>query len=131
MRAERFWQDLLRKKGNVEMIFETNVTEIRGETRIDDIVLDKEYQGSNLLKTDGVFVEIGLTPNTEFLKTMGVELDEHGYVKVSADQSASLEGVFAAGDATTSSNHFRQIVTAASEGAIAANGILQRIQKGV
>jgi thioredoxin reductase (NADPH) len=61
---------------------------------------------------------------------MGVELDDLGYVKVSADQSTNMKGVFAAGDATTSSNRFRQIVTAASEGAIAANSILQYIQKG-
>lgn len=129
MRAEKFWQDLLRKKENVEMIFETNITEIKGETRIDDLILDKPYQGSGMLKTDGIFVEIGLTPNTDFLKSVGVELDEQGYVKVSPDQSTNIEGLFAAGDATTSSNRFRQIVTAASEGAIAANGILQRMQK--
>lgn len=131
MRAEKFWQDLLKKKENVEIIFETNITEITGETRIDDLVLDKEYQGSNLLKTDGLFVEIGLTPNTEFLKDMGVELDEQGYVTVSPNQSTNMAGVFAAGDATTSSNHFRQIVTAASEGAIAANSILQHLQRSV
>lgn len=131
MRAEKFWRDLLAKKENVEIIFETNITEIRGEARIEHLVLDTEYQGSDLLKTDGVFVEIGLTPNTGFLKAMGADLDEHGYVRVASDQSTSIEGLFAAGDATTSSNRFRQIITAASEGAIAANGILQRIQKGM
>jgi thioredoxin reductase (NADPH) len=130
LRAEKFWKNLLAKKENVEMIFETNITEIKGETRIDNLVLDTEYQGSHLLKTDGLFVEIGLTPNTGFLKNMGVEVDEQGYVKVSADQSTNIRGLFAAGDATTSSNHFRQIVTAASEGAIATNSILQYIQKG-
>lgn len=129
MRAENFWKELLVKKENVEIIFETNITEIKGETRIDDLVLDREYQGSNLLKTDGIFVEIGLTPNTGFLKDMGADLDEHGYVHVAPDQSTNIEGLFVAGDATTSSNRFRQIVTAASEGAIAANGILQRLQK--
>jgi thioredoxin reductase (NADPH) len=130
MRAEKFWKDIIQKKENIEIIFETNVTEIKGETRIDNLVLDKDYQGSNLLKTDGLFVEVGLTPNTAFLKNIGVGLDEHGYVNVSADQSTDVKGIFSAGDATTSSNHFRQIVTAASEGAIAANSILQYIQKG-
>jgi thioredoxin reductase (NADPH) len=130
LRAEKFWQDLLKKKENVEMLLETNVMEIKGETRIDNLVLDKEYQGSNELTTDGLFVEIGLTPNTGFLKNMGVEVDEQGYVKVSTDQSTNIQGLFAAGDATTASNYFRQIVTAASEGAIAANSILQYIQKG-
>ncbi len=131
MRAEQFWQDLLAKKTNIEMIFETNITEIKGENRIDNLVLDKEYQGTNLLKTDGLFVEIGLTPNTGFLKSLGVTLDEQGYVQVMPDQATTIPGVYAAGDATTASNHFRQIVTAASEGAIAANSILQYLQRGV
>ncbi|MDD5083814.1 MAG: FAD-dependent oxidoreductase [Candidatus Moranbacteria bacterium] len=130
MRAEKFWKDLVQKKENVEVIFETNIVEIKGETRIDDLVLDKAYQGSKTLKADGLFVEIGLTPNTAFLKDMGVGLDEQGYVKVSPDQSTNIQGLWAAGDATTSSNHFRQIVTAASEGAIAANSILQHLQRG-
>lgn len=129
MRAEKFWQDALAKKENVSMLFETNVVEIQGETRIDNLVLDREYQGSNLLKTDGLFVEIGLIPNTEFLKSMGVEADEAGYVKIASDQSTSIEGVWAAGDATTGSNRFRQIVTAAAEGAIATNSISQYLQK--
>lgn len=129
MRAEKFWQDMLQSKENVELIFETNVTEIKGETRIDDLVLDKEYQGSNLLKTDGLFVEIGLIPNTDFLKSIGVELDELGYVKVGIDQSTNVPGLWVAGDVTTSSNRFRQIITAASEGAIATNSILQYSQK--
>lgn len=123
LRAEKFWQNILSQKENVEMVFETNIIEIQGEMRIDNLVLDKEYNGSNLLQTDGVFVEIGLTPNTGFLKELGVALDEQGYVMVTPDQATNIVGVWAAGDATTSSNHFRQIITAASEGAIAANSI--------
>ena len=129
MRAENFWKNLLQKKENIEMIFETNILEIQGEHRVDALRLDKEYKGSDLLSTDGVFVEIGLTPNTAFLKDIGVSLDEHGYVQVAQDQSTNISGIWAAGDATTSSNFFRQIVTAASEGAIATNSILQYLQK--
>lgn len=129
MRAEKFWQDLLAKKNNVEMIFETNALRIEGENRIDALVLDRPYRESDSLKTDGLFVEIGLIPNTGFLKEMGAALDANGYVQVSADQSTNIFGLWAAGDATTSSNHFRQIITAASEGAIAANSILQHLQK--
>lgn len=130
LRAEKFWQNMLSQKENVEMIFETNITEIQGETRIDNLMLDKEYNGSNLLQTDGLFIEIGLTPNTGFLKELGVELDDQGYVKVTSDQATNVAGVWAAGDATTSSNHFRQIITAASEGAIAANSVSRSLQKG-
>jgi thioredoxin reductase (NADPH) len=130
LRAEKFWQNMLSQKENVEMIFETNITEIQGETRIDNLVLDREHNGSNLLQTDGLFVEIGLTPNTGFLKDLGVALDEQGYVIVTPDQATNIVGVWAAGDATTSSHYFRQIITAASEGAIAANSVSRALQKG-
>lgn len=129
MRAEKFWQDLLAKKSNVEMIFENTVQEIQGENRIDALVLGKSYKENIMLQTDGLFVEIGLIPNTLFLSSIGVECTESGYIKVDQDQSTSIDGIWAAGDATTSSNYFRQIITAASEGAIAANSILQYLQK--
>ena len=129
MRAEKFWQDLLVKKENIEMIFESNIQEIQGENRIDGLVLDKPYKESSLLQTDGLFVEIGLTPNTAFLTSIGIEMTENGYIKIAQDQSTNIEGIWAAGDATTGSNYFRQIITAASEGAIAANSILQYLQK--
>lgn len=129
MRAEKFWQDLLAKKPNVEMVLNTNVKEIRGEMKVQELLLDNPHQGNETLKTDGVFVEIGLIPNTQLLKSVGVNTDEYGYVQVSPGQETSVEGVWAAGDATTNSNRFRQIVTAAAEGAIAANSILQYLQR--
>ncbi len=129
MIAEKFWQNLLAKKPNVEILYEANVKEITGEFKVESVLLDRDYQGKNSLATDGVFIEIGLLPNTNFLASLGVELDAYGYVKVSADQSTAVKGIWAAGDATTGSNFFRQIVTAASEGAIAANSILQYLQQ--
>jgi thioredoxin reductase (NADPH) len=130
MRAEKFWQDLLAKKENVEMLFETNVKEIRGQGKVEELALDKPYQGGDALKADGIFVEIGLIPNTGLLNGLGVEMDEYGYIKVSPGQETNVKGLWAAGDATTESNKFRQIVTAAAEGAIAANSILQHLQRG-
>jgi thioredoxin-disulfide reductase len=126
--AEQFWQSALAQKDNVTILLETNALEISGEMRVENIFLDKPFQGNKTLLVDGVFVEIGLTPNTKFLKACGAELDEQGYVKVDTDQSTTLAGLWAAGDATTSSNYFRQIVTAASEGAIAAHSIAKFLQ---
>lgn len=129
MIAEKFWQDVLAKKPNVEILYTANVKKINGEHRVESVLLDRIHQESDRLVTDGVFIEIGLLPNTNFLTSLGVELDAYGYVKVMPDQSTVVKGVWAAGDATTGSNSFRQIVTAASEGAIAANSILQYLQK--
>jgi thioredoxin reductase (NADPH) len=130
MRAEKFWQDLLMKKTNVEVLYETNVKEIQGQTKMEGVLLDKSYRGSETLKADGIFIEIGLIPNTELVKGTGVETDEQGYIKVSPAQETNVPGIWAAGDTTTESNRFRQIVTAAAEGAIAANSILQYLQRG-
>jgi NADH-dependent peroxiredoxin subunit F len=68
---------------------------------------------------DGVFVQIGLVPNTEWLKG-AVEMSRHGEIIVDARGQTSLPGVFAAGDATTVP--FKQIIIAAGDGAKAALG---------
>jgi len=129
MIAEKFWQDLLRSKKNVKMIFETSVKEIQGSAKLETLLLDRPFEGNEKLSVDGIFVEIGLAPNTKLLADAGATLDAHGYVETAPDQSVGVPGLFAAGDITTNSNHFHQIVTAASEGAIAAKGILDYLQR--
>lgn len=129
MIAEKFWQDLLLSKKNVKVIFGTNVKEIRGSGKMETLLLDVPFEGSETLAVDGLFVEIGLSPNTKLLADIGAKLDEHGYAETLADQSVGVPGVWAAGDITTNSNRFCQIVTAASEGAVAAKSILDYLQR--
>lgn len=129
MIAEHFWQNLLRSKKNVTIILETNVREIRGGARLETLFLDRAFEGKNELSVDGLFVEIGLLPNTKLLSAVGAKLDRAGYVETMPDQATTVPGVWAAGDITTNSNRFAQIVTAASEGAIAAKSILEYLQK--
>ncbi|MEI8103652.1 MAG: FAD-dependent oxidoreductase [Candidatus Moraniibacteriota bacterium] len=129
MLAERFWQESLAKLPNVEILYETNVTAIEGENKVEHVQLDKPYKESTALAVDGVFIEIGLKPNTQLVDTLGIEKDTYGYIVTEADQSTSLENLWAAGDITTNSNRFHQIVTAASEGAIAVNSILTHLQR--
>ncbi|QQR77778.1 MAG: NAD(P)/FAD-dependent oxidoreductase [Candidatus Moraniibacteriota bacterium] len=129
MIAEKFWQDLLLSKKNVKVIFGTNVKEIQGNGKMETLLLDVPFEGSETLAADGLFVEIGLSPNTKLLADIGAKLDEHGYAETLADQSVGVPGVWAAGDITTNSNRFCQIVTAASEGAVAAKSILDHLQR--
>ncbi len=129
MIAERFWQNLLFSKENVSVIFETEIKEIRGNKTLETLVLTKAHEGGENLSVDGLFVEIGLLPNTKMLSSLGAKLDRFGYVETEPDQSVGIPGLFAAGDITTNSNRFRQIVTAASEGAIAAKSIHEYLQK--
>jgi thioredoxin reductase (NADPH) len=69
------------------------------------------------IKTDAVFVAVGLAPQTEFLKNT-IELDENGYIITDENLCTSKDGVFAAGDCRV--KELRQMITAASDGAIAA-----------
>jgi thioredoxin reductase (NADPH) len=129
MRAELFWQQSLAKLPNVEVVYGTQVEEILGTNRVEGVKLSKAYQESLILPTDGVFIEVGLMPNTQVIEGLKVKKDAHGYIVTHPDQSTSLPGLWAAGDITTNSNHFHQIVTAASEGAIATNSILTYFQR--
>jgi thioredoxin reductase (NADPH) len=68
--------------------------------------------------TDGVFVFVGLKPNTQFLQTTAIELDEIGFVKSNGRLETSMRGVFVAGDVRSGAT--MQIATATGEGATAA-----------
>ncbi|PLX21669.1 hypothetical protein C0584_02010 [Candidatus Parcubacteria bacterium] len=123
IRAEHFWQKTIAANPKIEIINNTNVLEIKGSMMLEELVLDNEYQGSKNLKVNGLFVEIGLDPNVELIEDLDVDLNYEGFIKIRPDGKTSLPGLWAAGDITDGSNSFRQIVTAASEGAIAADSI--------
>lgn len=126
--AEPVWLDKVAANPKIEVIRNTNVIEIKGEQKVEKVILDKAYNDENHLDVDGVFVEIGSDPGVELARTLEVEIDEQGYIKVNADMSTNVSGVFAAGDITTGSNKFRQILTASAEGAVAANGAYKTLK---
>ncbi|MFY9514508.1 MAG: alkyl hydroperoxide reductase subunit F [Rubrivivax sp.] len=104
---------------NVEVHTNAQTTEISGDGQKVNGLLWKDRASGSEHRVDlaGVFVQIGLVPNTEFLKGR-VELSKFGEIIVDAKGATSLPGVFAAGDATTTP--YKQIVIAAGEGAKAA-----------
>lgn len=121
LRAEPIWIEEVLNNPKIEVIYKTNIIEILGDgTKVTGVKLDKTYQGSARLTLDGVFIEIGGIPGTQLVKQLGVDLDEAGFVKVKPDMSTNISGVFAAGDIVNVTGEFQQIVTAASEGAMAA-----------
>ena len=127
-RAKPAYVDLARKNERIESILDTNVIEARGEGKLEEIVLDKPFDGQDVLRVDGLFIEIGFMPETTLSKGLGLKYDENGYIIIGKDQSTNVPGVFAAGDITNGSNRFAQLVTAASEGSIAAEGAFRYIQ---
>jgi len=129
LRAEKFWVDAIEKNPKIEVIYNTNVKEIRGEQKVESLLLDSPYKKSDTLNVDGIFIEAGFDPDTDLVKNLNVELDEEGYIRIDPDGKTTEKGIWAAGDITDGSNKFKQIVTAASEGAIAANSIQQFLRK--
>lgn len=81
---------------------------------------DRSTGEEHTVPLEGVFVQIGLVPNTDWLTGSGVDLNGHGEIVVDEAMRTSLPGVYAAGDCTTS--HFKQIIVAEGEGALAALG---------
>lgn len=130
LRAEPIWADQLNQSGKIEVLLETNIKEIKGETVVERASLDKPYRGQNGLKVDGVFIEIGLIPAVGLTKTLEVKLDEKGYIIAGPNGETNIKGVFAAGDlaAFPGMMNFRQIITSAAEGAIAAAGVYKFLQ---
>ncbi len=132
VRGEEFngeiaWVDLVNKNEKIEVLFKTQVKELRGETKLTEIVLDKNGE-EKVMSLDGLFVEIGTDPDNFLSDQLGVETDKK-FLKVNQAQKTNIDGVWAAGDLTTNSNFFRQVITACSEGAIAAYDIFSYLQK--
>ena len=110
----------LEQKENVEIIRNAKVQEITGNGKVEILLLDT----GTALNIQGVFVAIGMIPQTEAVKNL-VALDESGYIKAGEDGVTSVPGFFVAGDVRT--KELRQIITAAADGANAANSAIQYI----
>jgi thioredoxin reductase (NADPH) len=119
LRSEPVWTDRVLANKKIEVIYNTNITEIRGDAKVTALKLDQPYQGSDELKTDGLFIEIGHLPQAALATQLGVTTDEDGYIKISIDGSTNVKGIYAAGDITTGSNKVQQIPTAMGEAVVA------------
>ena len=157
MRAEPVNLDHVEAAKNVEFVYNTKPVEIVGTIRVTGLRLvnsvgsqskvaagsdslnqvgsnSKNLVGSaspesdeRLLEVDGVFVEIGSTPVTRIVEGLGVEL-ENGYIKVDKEGRTNVAGLFAAGDGTN--NPFKQTITAAADGSIAAKTAYNFVRLG-
>jgi len=118
IRAEEvLLEDLRRTKA--EFLLNTEVTEIKGDRTVKSVtVLDNKTNEKREIETDGVFIQIGEVPNSDFAKEAGVQVDEYGYISVNSQQMTNIQGVYAAGDVTV--NPVKQIGTAVGQAIVAA-----------
>lgn len=113
--GEKILQDKLKQKVNVEVITNSVVSKIIGDDKLDKIII-KNGKKENEIIVDGMFISIGLMPQSDFLKGI-IDLDKFNYA-VSFDTKTKIDGIFVAGDIRT--KPFRQITTAVNDGTTSA-----------
>ena len=115
-RGEEKTVDLLKEKSNIEFIYNSNVTKLNGKKMLESIEITNNENEKRELNLDGLFIAVGQTPKNEIFANI-VEL-ENGYIKSEDGVHTNVPGIYVAGD--TRVKMLRQLVTATSDGAIAA-----------
>ncbi len=115
-------QDKVMKIPSVEILWNTTISEIEGEKKVDGLKIKQDGQDRDL-DVQGLFIYAGRKPKTGFLEGVEMERDDRGFIITSGKMETSIGGVYAAGDIRK--KYLRQVITAASDGAIAATAAAQ------
>ncbi len=124
LRAAGALQKQLFALDNVELVWDSNVTEIHGEGKVEEIMVRHQSGLEVALPVSGIFIAVGIVPESGLYQGL-CELDAGGYVAADESCAASTPGLFAAGDVRTKA--LRQVVTAAADGANAVHSVEQYI----
>ncbi len=125
-KAEETLIDDVKSKDNIEIIYNSNVIEIIGEDKLEGIIIKDSENNTKNINISGLFIAVGRVPENENFRKL-INLDESGYVVSDENCHTNVEGVFVAGD--TRVKELRQLVTATSDGAIAASEAIKYINK--
>jgi len=122
LKADAVLQDKLHSLSNITIILNAETKEITGANdKVNALVYTDSTTGeSKTVELEGVFIQIGLVPNTDWLKDSGVKLSTYNEIEINSHGSTNVDGVFAAGDVTTIP--YKQIIIAMGEGSKAALG---------
>ncbi len=127
LKADKVLIDKLAERNNIKVMTNVATTEIYGEDFTKGLKYkDRANDSINELSIDGVFIEIGLTPNSEFSKNL-VETNKFGEIIINENNMTNVKGIFAAGDVTTVKQ--KQIVISVGEGAKAALNAFEYLLK--
>ena len=116
-RGEEETVKLLEEKDNIEFIYNSNVTKLNADEKLNSIQITNNDGSISEIEIDGLFVAVGRIPENENFRKI-INLDERGYIIAGEDCNTNVPGIFVAGDNRT--KEVRQLVTATSDGAIAA-----------
>ena len=121
LRAAKVLQERLFSLDNVEMVWDSVTEALEGENQVGAVrVRNVKTDAERCLHVDGVFIAVGIEPNTELVRDQ-VELSRNGYIMAGESGATSLDGVFAIGDIRTKA--LRQIITACADGANAVTSV--------
>jgi thioredoxin reductase (NADPH) len=122
LRAQDFLVKQL-KESRIPVLWNTEIREIRGEARVQELLLFNNHtKKTSILKVDGIFVAIGYQPTIELAKKIGVNITADGYIERDEKHRTNIPGFYSAGDVE---GGYKQIVTAAGQGAEAAMAIFE------
>ncbi|HBF88227.1 MAG TPA: thioredoxin-disulfide reductase [Bacteroidales bacterium] len=118
LRASKAMQERVLRNPKIQVLFEHNTKEIFGDKAVDGVKLIDKNGTEKDIKVTGYFVAIGHQPNSEIFKPY-IDMDETGYINtIKGSTKTNVKGVFAAGD--VQDKHYRQAITAAASGCMAA-----------
>ena len=119
-------KEKVEEKDNIELILNSTPKEVKGEERVEKLVIEQEEEEKEL-GLDGVFIEIGSVPVQDLTNQLGIETDKEGYIKANNEMETNVPGIFAAGD--TIKSPIKQVVIAAGQGALAAFSAKEYLSK--
>ncbi|MBQ8892103.1 MAG: thioredoxin-disulfide reductase [Bacilli bacterium] len=123
-RGEDTTVSLLKEKDNIEFIYNSNVTKLNANDRLESIEVTDKDGKTKTIEVSGIFVAVGRIPENENFRRL-INLDDKGYVIAEEDCNTNVEGIFVAGD--NRKKEVRQLVTATSDGAVAATNAIKYI----
>ena len=131
IRPEPVNLERIRANKKIEIINNTNITEIKGKDFAEHVLLDKPYKGSNKLEVAGIFVAIGHITLSDLAKPLGVKLNSHAEIVIDHKTAeTNVPGIYAAGDVTD--KQFKQLITGVADGCTAAYSAYEYLkEKGI
>ncbi len=120
-KAEPAWVEAVKKSKNIEIMFDTEVMEIKGLKKVNSVVLNNKKE----LKVDGIFIEIGSNPNPRAVDSLQLNTNNN-YIVADKNQESNVKGFFVAGDVVDF--EFKQAVVSAGHGAIATRAVYDSLK---
>ncbi len=123
IRAEPINKKRVEENNKIEIIYNTNIVEIKGDNTVKSVIFDNGTE----FEVDGVFIEVGSIPNSDLAKRISVKTNEKDEIIINRKSETNIPGIFAAGDVADAP--FKQAITGVAEGVVAAYSAFDYIKE--